>query len=125
MRAKARTDVEDALLVVALLDAAEHLEHRGETAPRDLCPVPRTGGHVEADVVVPLADPPLHLREQARLADPLVARHRDDLRALARRLREDPAMIEDLARRELGLIRPGEKLFIIREIAPADLQSPK
>lgn len=40
------------------------------------------------------------------------------LRAEARRLREDPAAIEELARRELGLISPGEKLFIIRDIPP-------
>jgi cell division protein FtsB len=40
------------------------------------------------------------------------------LREEARRLREDPAAIEELARRELGLISPGEKLFIIRDIAP-------
>jgi cell division protein FtsB len=39
------------------------------------------------------------------------------LREEARRLREDPAAIEELARRELGLIRPGEKLFIIKDIA--------
>ena len=38
------------------------------------------------------------------------------LRDTARRLREDPATIEDLARRELGLIRPGEKLFIVRDV---------
>lgn len=40
------------------------------------------------------------------------------LREEARRLREDPAAIEDLARRELGLIRPGEKLFIIKDVPP-------
>lgn len=40
------------------------------------------------------------------------------LREQARRLREDPAAIEEIARRELGLISPGEKLFIIRDIAP-------
>jgi cell division protein FtsB len=40
------------------------------------------------------------------------------LREEARRLREDPAAIEELARRELGLISPGEKLFIIKDIAP-------
>jgi cell division protein FtsB len=40
------------------------------------------------------------------------------LRETARSLREDPATIEDLARRELGLIRPGEKLFIIRDVPP-------
>jgi cell division protein FtsB len=40
------------------------------------------------------------------------------LRETARRLREDPATIESLARRELGLMRPGEKVFIIRDAAP-------
>jgi cell division protein FtsB len=34
----------------------------------------------------------------------------------ARRLREDPGAIEELARRELGLIRPGEKVFIIKDL---------
>ncbi len=37
----------------------------------------------------------------------------------ARRYREDPATIEELARRDLGLIKPGEKLFIIRDLPPA------
>ena len=37
----------------------------------------------------------------------------------ARRYREDPATIEELARQDLGLIRPGEKLFIIRDLPPA------
>jgi cell division protein FtsB len=37
------------------------------------------------------------------------------LRDQARRLRSDPAAIEALARRELGLIRPGELLFIIKD----------
>ena len=38
------------------------------------------------------------------------------LREVARGLREDPNAIEELARRELGLIRPGETLFIIKDI---------
>ena len=42
------------------------------------------------------------------------------LREEARRLREDPAAIEEIARRELGLIKPGEKLFIVRDVGPAD-----
>ena len=42
------------------------------------------------------------------------------LREAARRLREDPAAIEELARRDLGLIKPGEKLFIIKDVAPRD-----
>jgi cell division protein FtsB len=38
------------------------------------------------------------------------------LREEARRLRDDPSAIEELARRELGLIRPGEKVFIIKDL---------
>ncbi len=38
------------------------------------------------------------------------------LREDARRLREDPTAIEEAARRELGLIKPGETLFIIRDV---------
>jgi cell division protein FtsB len=45
-------------------------------------------------------------------------RENAELREQARRLREDPAAIEEAARRELGLIKPGEKLFIIRDIPP-------
>jgi cell division protein FtsB len=41
------------------------------------------------------------------------------LREQARRLTDDPAAIEELAREELGLMRPGEKLFILK-----DLKSP-
>jgi cell division protein FtsB len=37
------------------------------------------------------------------------------LREEARRLRNDPTAIEDLARRELGLIKPGEHLFILKD----------
>ena len=39
-----------------------------------------------------------------------------ELREMARRLREDPAAIEEAARRELGLIKPGEFLFIVKDI---------
>jgi cell division protein FtsB len=41
------------------------------------------------------------------------------LREQARRYREDPVTIEELARKDLGLIKPGEKLFIIRDLPPA------
>jgi cell division protein FtsB len=41
------------------------------------------------------------------------------LRDEARRLREDPDAIEEIARRELGLLRPGEKLFIVKDVRPA------
>ena len=36
---------------------------------------------------------------------------------MARRLREDPSAIEEQARRELGLIKPGEVLFIVKDIS--------
>ena len=39
-----------------------------------------------------------------------------ELRDQARRLREDPQAIEEQARRELGLIKPGELLFIIKDV---------
>ena len=40
------------------------------------------------------------------------------LRENARRLLEDPSAIESLAREELGLIRPGEMLFIVKDAKP-------
>jgi cell division protein FtsB len=39
------------------------------------------------------------------------------LRDLAKRLSDDPAAIEEIARRDLGLIKPGEKVFIIKDVA--------
>jgi cell division protein FtsB len=50
--------------------------------------------------------------ENARLADQ------------ARRLRDDPRAIEEVARRELGLIRPGEKVFILKDVGPAKDKQP-
>jgi cell division protein FtsB len=41
------------------------------------------------------------------------------LREEARRLREDPDAIEEIARRDLGLIKPGERVFIIHDVPPA------
>ena len=32
----------------------------------------------------------------------------------------DPEALEEIARKDLGLIKPGEKLFIIRDAPPAD-----
>lgn len=43
------------------------------------------------------------------------ARMRNDIR----RLRDDPSEIESVAREELGLIKPGEVLFIIKDVKPA------
>jgi cell division protein FtsB len=41
------------------------------------------------------------------------------LRERARRLREDRTLIESVAREELGLIRPGEVLVILKDLKPA------
>jgi len=47
------------------------------------------------------------------------------LREEARRLREDPSAIEEIARRDLGLIRPGEKVFIVKDLTwPAKAPAP-
>lgn len=44
------------------------------------------------------------------------------LKEQARRLRDDPDAIEEAARRELGLIRPGETLVIVRDAGRRDVQ---
>jgi cell division protein FtsB len=41
-----------------------------------------------------------------------------DLKEEVRRLKEDPSALEDAARRELGLIKPGETLVIIHDARP-------
>ena len=58
-------------------------------------------------------------RQQYRVLEQSLARARAEnarLREDARRLREDPPAIEEIARRELGLIKPGEKLFIVKDV---------
>ncbi len=58
-----------------------------------------------------------HQRLQQELAR---ARERNArLREAVRRLREDPAAVEALARGELGMLRPGETLFILRDVEDA------
>ena len=50
-----------------------------------------------------------------------IARQRAEnarLRDTARRLRDDPTAIEEIARRELGLIKPGERVFIVKDVQP-------
>jgi cell division protein FtsB len=67
----------------------------------------------------------IQARQQYRTLERSLAEVRSEnarLREEARRLREDPSAVEDLARRELGLIKPGEKLFIIKDVAPQDPQ---
>jgi cell division protein FtsB len=63
----------------------------------------------------------LRVRRQYQELAATVARAREEnarLAEQARRLKEDPAAIEEVARRELGLIKPGEKLFIIKDKKP-------
>ena len=65
----------------------------------------------------------LEARRQYRTLElSLAAARTENMRLLdeARRLREDPEAIEAIARRDLGLIRPGEKLFIIRDTVAGD-----
>lgn len=61
----------------------------------------------------------LKARQQYRTLEASLVRSRAEnarLREQARQLREDPQAVEDIARRELGLIKPGEKLFIIKDV---------
>ena len=62
----------------------------------------------------------LRARKQYEELAATIARQRAEnarLRDEARRLTDDPAAIEEIARRELGLMSPGEKLFIIKDVA--------
>jgi cell division protein FtsB len=66
----------------------------------------------------------LHLIDQRNRADAL-ARELDELQAENARLatdivalRSDARAIERLAREELGLARPGETVFLVRDAAP-------
>src|SRR5262245_2981456 len=52
-----------------------------------------------------------------------VRRDNAELAEEIRRLNEDPATIESLARQELGLIRPGEIVFILKDLKDKDLPS--
>jgi cell division protein FtsB len=63
----------------------------------------------------------LRARQQHDVLAAAIASQRAEnarLRDQVRRLTEDPATIEEIARRELGLIRPGEKVFIIKDLKP-------
>jgi len=65
----------------------------------------------------------LKARQQYRALEASLSASKSEnasLREDARRLKEDPSAIEDLARRELGLIKPGEKLFFVRDAVPPD-----
>ena len=62
----------------------------------------------------------MQAREQYRELEVSLSDARSEnvrLREEARRLREDPTAVEEIARRELGLIKPGERLFIVKDLA--------
>jgi cell division protein FtsB len=61
----------------------------------------------------------MRARQQSAELAARVQQLKDENRALlerARKLDKDPATIEMLAREELGLIRPGEVLFILKDV---------
>ena len=61
-------------------------------------------------------------RQYADLAADLARKRRENaqLRESIHRLRDDPNTIESVAREELGLIRDGEVLFILRDARPGE-----
>lgn len=61
-------------------------------------------------------------RQYAELAADLARKRRenDRLRSAIRRLSDDPSTIESTAREELGLMREGEILFIVRDAKTGD-----
>ena len=63
----------------------------------------------------------VRVRQQHRALEAALAQaraHNMRLRYDVKRLNDDPSSIEEIARGELGLIRPGEKLFIVKDIPP-------
>jgi cell division protein FtsB len=64
----------------------------------------------------------LKARQQFEAIERSLGRLKDENARLSKEvelLRKDPETIEGIARRELGLMKPGEKLFIIKDAEPA------
>jgi len=61
-------------------------------------------------------------REHDRLAGSIATLKRENQRLAdeIRRLRDDPKTIEEVARQDLGLIRPGELVFVIKDVPKAE-----
>jgi cell division protein FtsB len=69
----------------------------------------------------------LQARRQYRASTQELDKIRADnarLRQAIERLRVDPEAVEEIARRDLGYIRPGETVVIIRDIPPAGPAKP-
>lgn len=65
----------------------------------------------------------LKKRQESQLLDQAIAAARArnaEMRTQIQQIKHDDAALEELARKDLGLIKPGEKLFIIRDAPPAD-----
>ena len=61
----------------------------------------------------------VRVRQQHQALEAALAQVRANnmrLRNDVKRLTNDPSSIEEIARRELGLIKPGEKIFIVKNI---------
>lgn len=70
----------------------------------------------------------LKARDDYQILEASLTRARNEnerLREEGRRLREDPEAIDDIARRELGLIKPGEKMFIVKDIPAGAASDPR
>ena len=64
----------------------------------------------------------LKARQQFQATERSLARLKDENARLTKEvelLRKDPETIEGIARRELGLMKPGEKLFHVKDAEPA------
>ena len=90
-RAQARHDLTDAYVRIALRDAAKYLQHALNAGERQLGAARQARREVPADVVAALAKSPLDLEEQARLADAVIAAHREHARRATGGAREDLA----------------------------------
>jgi len=64
--------------------------------------------------------------EHARLRESIEAIRSENARlhGYVRALRDEPQVLEDLARRELGMIKSGEQLFIVRTVEEATAPTP-
>lgn len=67
----------------------------------------------------------LHREHQALSAEiARLTRENQRLDQQNRRLREDPKAIEEEARRRLGLIRKGERVYVIKDVASPSTPAP-
>jgi len=69
----------------------------------------------------------MRARQQAHVEETRVVALKQEnarLREEKRRLNEEPSTIEAEARRQLGLAKPGEVMFILKDIRPTDAPVP-